>query len=283
MDKDKLFGYEMIQVGSGHHYKLLTSDISYYTLKAKEILSKYIKEKDKIAFFLSLDQMNFSQLIIYNACIECGATVMRCTISEMERQIPINHDISVDYIIIGSKSLKYIREKVQFDKCIFFETMHSFQCIDEGLEQVVTIYDLFDIPGFLIVDDKKNVYCPGYVIKQFDLNRLTISTCKEVDSFFIKDMEIDINDDVCIPGRKDSNMLRTRDFINTQLRFLLGNKFNMRSDENDLILDSLGMIELLVFMEDEFEIVIPIDSVNKTDFKKLDQLSFLVSNLLLEG
>lgn len=275
--------FEMIQVGSGSHYKVLNSDLSFFTIQTTVILRRFINKETIIAFFLPIDQMNFSQLVIYNACIELGAAMIRCTVSDIERQIPVSHNIKADYIIIERNCLKYIKDTVQFDRCIFFEDINSSHPIEFTDEHILTIYDFYNIPGFLIIDKENNVYCPGYKLKEYDTNRLTVTICKHIGGFYVKDMEINIGAYIRMQKENNDKILSSINYINTQIKFLFKNQLNIKIDKNNIILDSLGMIELLVYIENEFGITVPIDRIKKSDFMKLDQLTLLVSNLALEG
>lgn len=285
INQHKRNDYELIKVESGDHFHVSESDISFFTLKTKEQLEKLIKPKDKIALFLPLDQMSFSQLIIYKACQTCNAAVIRCTFADLERQIPVIHGLKVDYVIASGSSLKYIAGKVNYGKAILFEGIsQSHKLTGETGEYAMMIYDFYDIPAFMILDQTGKVACPGYEIHSYDGESLTISSSRQVEGFSIGQYKLLVGTGLSVPSGENAGLLSAGyHFILNQLMYLLSNKYNINFEDNDIVLDSLGMIEVLVYIEDEFGLSIPVEGAKTTDFSKLDQLTSFILQLLREG
>ncbi|MDF2841854.1 MAG: hypothetical protein K0R00_280 [Herbinix sp.] len=278
--ENNLNNIELIRVPSGVKYQLTNHNISYFIQKAKEIISKFIKKNDIVAFFLSIGDMNFSQFIIYNACIECGASVIRCTISDIERQIPVVNEMEVDVIIIGSKSLRHIESRINYNSCILYESIDTIKN-NSYFEGNRIIYEFPDIPGFMLYADN-SIYCPGYSIR-YHRNQIFLSGNHNIHGFQVENYCLDLSKNFIIQQENEIFNVALKSYIKYQIKFLLNNILCINSENNEIILDSLGLIEFLVNIEELFNVTISMDNVNSTDFLKLDNINDLIYKLLVGG
>lgn len=272
---------EIVRTYSGEWYYVSPKDIAIFTKDTKNILKNYILPGNMVGLFLELDNANFNSIIIYQACIACGASVIRCGISDLNRQLPVQCDITLDWLICTNATFKYIKNKLKYNKCILVNTLES---IDEQLpsSECFCIYEFFDIPGFAILNYGLGS-CPGYVVskKNNSDNSVNIQTVSEIDGFKIADYSLKLPPQVLVSTHAILDIVH--DYIEMQIKIMLKESLNGRIDsEGNIELTSIGKIELLIRLEEEFGISISIDKVCINSFERIFYLADLIYSIVME-
>lgn len=76
---------------------------------------------------------------------------------------------------------------------------------------------------------------------------------------------------------------RIQDFIKNNLLPLNGSSITPDDNLFDFGLDSLKLMKLINFLEDEFEITVPYEKVNPTNLQSIKSISNLVEQLRSNG
>lgn len=272
---------EMIKTRSGEWYSLSKKDMVILINDAAEIMRNHITEGDIVGLFLDFDNANLNSIILYHACILCGGTVIRCGISDIDRQLPISCDISLDILICTAQELRYIEKRVKYRKHYIVNSIENFKHQLPPVE--VSVFELFDIPGLLIFDHGA-IVCPGYDIIEYNAVEGTIclKSKNSIRSFYIEKYFINVP---MVCGMCDvSARNAVMSFISMQIELRLFTILNGKIyDAGNITLDSIGMVELLVRIEEEFCISIPLEKVSNYSFTNVKHLAELILSTLQEN
>lgn len=272
---------EMIKTHSGEWYNLSKHDMVILINDVAEIMRNHITEGDIVGLFLDFDNANLNSIILYRACILCGATVIRCGISDIDRQLPISCDISLDILICTAQELRYIEKRVKYRKHYIVNSIENIE--NQLLTSEIRIFELFDIPGLLIFD-QGTVVCPGYDIIEYNTEEeaICLDSKNSIQSFSIEKYFINAPM-VCNIGNF-STRNAVMSFVSMQIELRLFTVLNGKSDAaGNITLDSIGMVELLVRIEEEFCISIPLEKVSNYSFSNIQYLAELILSTLLEN
>lgn len=274
-------GEEIIRTRSGEWYSLSKKDLVILINDTVQVMQKYIKKGDIVGLFLDFDNANLNSIIMYYVCIKCGAAIVRCGISDLERQLPISHDILLDILICTAAELPYIAKRVKHKKCYSINSIERMEGAE--LQTGLNMFEMFDIPGLLIFDCG-GIACPGYDIMGYDNAEKEICLSSKrnlqffhIDKYFIK-----------VPIVCDKNENNKRDaamsFISMQIKLKLFAVLNGKIDNNgNILLTSIGMVELLVQIEEEFCISIPLEKISNHSFENVQYLAELILSTILEN
>jgi len=273
---------ETIKTCSGECYSVSQTDIAIFIKESRQVLQKHINHGKIVGLFLDLDNAHFNSLILYQTCVACGASVIRCGISDLDRQLPIKNSIMLDLLICTQSAFKHIVSKVKYDKCIL---VNHFESVEGQLlpSNVLEIYEFFNIPGFLI-SNFGSLLCPGYTIGEYndEEKSIYIKTNKEIEGFEISDYYLNLSLPALSVEEQSSDIVY--DYIKLQIKTMLKEVLNGKVDcQENINLNSIGMVELLVKLEEEFEISIPMEKISKTSFKNLTLLSDLLYSTITEN
>lgn len=273
---------EMIKTRSGEWYSVSQNDIGVFVAETKRILQRHIVSGNIIGLFLDLDNAHFGSMILYHACAACGASVIRCGISDFKRQLPIKNDMDLDLLICTKTVQKYIINKVKYKKCILVDYIENIEGQLSPYDEL-DIYELFNIPGF-IVKDSETIFCPGYTISEcHDLeNAICINSCKEIEGFEVYDYHLNLSFLPTFISEQSLDIVHS--YIKLQIRIMMKDILNGKIDcKENINLNSIGMVELLVRIEEEFGISIPMEEISKTRFENLISVSDLVYSTIMEN
>lgn len=261
-------GYELIITPSGKYYQITQSDITLMTNRARQVFERQAGIGTKVGLFLNLDSLQLMPLIIYNALIECGANVVRCGLSDIERQLTIFGDDEFDFVITTQASWKHLCDRVKYREVILIRS----EVDSIPPENRFCLFELYDIPGFLIWKND-SVICPGYIVKN-ERGYIVLATESKIEGFHIERYRT--NKSHQCNAEKHSGIVSS--YIHSQVVFLLNHlgKFTEGS------LDSLGMVELLIALEEEFEINIPLSKVQRNDLADVDSMTKFIRTILME-
>lgn len=270
-------GIEPVKSCSGAWYDFSKHDLEIFISDTKNLLKNYISPDEKIALFLDLDNARFLSIVIYQACIACGAIVIRCGISDFDRQLPIQNNISADWIVCSNTLYKHIKNKINHKKkmMIFneveFDTKHTNN-------SDIDIFELYNLPIFIVRTGFK-VLIPGYVKsnaeKQAFIKNKGIENTqlpKEICHKSIVDEGIIVND-----------ISVTVNFIKLYVDVFIQEHFNgyVNQIDDSIIINSIGMIELIVKIEEEFGIILPIEKLSKEQIENSRLLSELILSIIV--
>lgn len=270
-------GMEPVKCQSGRWYSLSQNDIAVFVADTTEIFRSFISEGQVIGLFLDMDNAQFISLVLYQACILCGANVIRCGISDFQRQLPVKEEICLDWIISSDFVLKRIAE------CITYKRQIVIKRSEAGRFPVITenelyIYELYDIPGFIVFFNK-DFFCPGYDV--IDFGEETVLRKKGcVENEEITEISLGKMD----RGRKlkKEEPEIVMDFIKLYVMKLVKEDLNGKvNDDNSIELSSIGQVELLVKIEEEFEISLEIENISIDKFEHVDLLTKLIFNTIM--
>ena len=272
---------EIIKTRSGEWYSLSKRDLVILINDTVQVMRKYITKGDIVGLFLDFDNANLNSIVLYHACIICGATIIRCGISDLERQLPISRAISLDILICTAAELQYITKRVKHKRSY---TISSIECMEEeSLQTELNIFELFDIPGLFIIDCG-DIICPGYDIIEYDNveKAICLSSKRSLQFFQIEKYFIHV------PTVWEKNEVNKRNavisFIIMQIKSRLFEVLNGKIDDSgNILLTSIGMVELLVRIEEEFRISIPLEKISNHSFEKVQNLSELILSTILEN
>lgn len=276
MDMNETQSWEMVITRSGKYYRLTSADIALMSNEASRFFCSYITPGTSVGLFLNLDNLQLTSLFIYNALIYCGASVVRCGFSDLDRQIQMIGNRKLDYVITSASSMKYLADKIQYhSKFIVVNEDDAISSDNDADTQI--IWELYDAPG-IILEDKNTLICPGYSITKNEKEAVfNLSTLSEIQGFTIKDYRIRFFEH---PSGSLEDVDPVASFIKTQVAFIL-NK-NGSFPRSDGTLDSLGMVELLMTIEDEFKISISFEDVESNDLATITSLTKLLCPILTE-
>ncbi|MCL2050350.1 MAG: acyl carrier protein [Lachnospiraceae bacterium] len=272
---------EIVKIRSGKWYPLYQRDMAIFIAETKQILSQYICHGTKVGLFLDLDDAHFTSIVLYQACIASGAAVFRCGITDIERQWPIKNEIMLDILICTSSAFKYVESRLKYKNYILLDNIENIEGQRVAADELV-IYDLFSIPGF-IISYPQNIICPGYIIEFPDEyeKAILLSSKKEIEGFSVSDYRIDLFIDNIF--RIEQLSEPARDYIKLQVEIVLKELLDGKIDcQENIALNSIGMIELLIKLEEEFGISIPIEKIDKSSFEKISLLSDLIYSTVME-
>ena len=272
-------GMEEVKTRSGKWYSLSNNDIQCYINDTIVVLREYISQKETIGLFIDFDSANLNSIILYHACIACGGTVIRCSISDLERQLPIINGASLDIIISSSHKEQYLRSKLEYKRCFLID---SIECeTQKSTKCDLYIQEFYDIPGMLFYNSDR-IICPGYDVEIIDENNsICINTKKSMQ--FIRVDKYIIDGVNAIHATEQNGNSIIKNFISLQIRIILSEFINGVIAEDDIIsLNSISMVELLIRTEEEFGISIPLEKVSKDSFSKIKNIEELILSTILE-
>jgi Acyl carrier protein len=273
---------EIIKTRSGDWYSISQKDIAIFIKETKQILQKRISHGNVVGLFLDLDNANFNSMILYQSCIACGASVIRCGISDFDRQLPVKNHIRLDLLICTSSAFKYISNKLRYNMCMLISPFENIEGQPLPLKEL-NIYEFFNIPGFLIAYSG-SLLCPGYTISEYneDEKSLCIQTAKDIEGFKIVDYYFNLS--LPVFHAEEQPSILAHNYIKLQIKTMLKEVLNGKVDcRENIDLNSIGMVELLVRLEEEFGIPIPMEKISKSSFENLTFLSDLVYSTVMEN
>lgn len=272
-------GIEMIKCQSGKWFAFSRHDLEVFITDTKTVVGKHILAEEKVGLFLDLDNANFLSLVLYSACINCGSTVIRCGISDLERQLPFQNDILLDWIICTDIVYRHIKNKIAHKKCILVhnDINADIAVIDSGN---INVFEFYDMPNF-IIKANSDFIIPGYDIQTME-NHMLIKKRNSIENNQLPDtiienlLHIQKSDLVENGAVIDYIRLNVNELVKVQL---CG---EITKDDNSIILNSIGMVELLVKVEEEFGIMFPIERITREIFENSTLLSELIFTIMLE-
>lgn len=289
---------EIVHTRTGEIYPFTEGDIKNMIEKLKITLADVIYPGCTVSMFLSLEE-GFIPILLYHYLIEGGATVFRYGVRNLERQIQL-FDVSKTDVIIAAPSLwryiKSIHPEVENLTWIAYISLNRSSVISNDIlpqaDRIVIEHDM--VPAFFIQRGDGLFSCPGYLCtgletpsKDMD-NRITqellIST-DDIEGFYFDRFKTGMaaemikdslsNDSLLIKGILQAD----QDTIYGSIKKLL--QRHQISYENDsLELDSLGMVELLVLLEEEFSFTVEVDEIKRSDFETIDSLISFINKKL---
>lgn len=270
-------GIELVKSCSGEWYGFSKHDLELFISDTKNLLKNHISPDEKIGLFLDLDNARFLSIVLYKACVDCGAIVIRCGISDFDRQLPIQNNISLDWIVCSNTLHKHIKNKINYKKRITLFNEVEFDS-EHTNNSDIDIFELYNSPMFIIRTGFK-VSIPGYVKS---------NTEKQV---FIKNKNIEntqLPKEICHKNILDQgivmkDIIATVNFIKIYVDEFIQSHFNGSVNKNDdsIIINSIGMIEMIVKIEEEFGIVLPIEKLTKEKMENSRLLSELILSIIV--
>lgn len=272
MDKSKPYSWELVITPSGKYYHIYQRDISLMTIEASRFLREYIKPGTKVGLFINLDCLQLIPLDLYNACVNCGGSVFRSGLSDFDRQLDIFNMVDLDYIICSRATQKALGKKISYKSSILI--INEADTPTE--EEYPCVRTLYDIPCFVMESDKL-VIAPGYNLESADTEgAVYLSSKKEIKGFTITKYELN-----GINLVENKNLGAIASFISVQVRYIFEGKGHI-PHRGGGELDSLGILELLITLEENFEISISLEDVQKYNFFSLESLTEMVITLITE-
>lgn len=277
-DSSLVKGKELVKSQSGKWYSLSENDIAIFVAETAKSLQPFIASGETVGLFLDLDNAQFISIVIYNACILCGANVIRCGISDLERQLPVKNNIGVDWMISTSTINKYVGNRITYRNKIIIDRTAVFSINNINSDEPV-IYELYDVPG-LIVLSNNDIYCPGYDIVQ-DKKSIVLKKKSSIENTEFSKTRLE---GIQIKrSRKLHNNKLITNFIKLYIGIMVKKSLNGEiNDDGSIILNSIGLVELLVKIEEEFGISFAIENVSLEKFENIELLSELILTELME-
>lgn len=271
---------EHIRTQSGAWYYLSENDIEHFVRDAKKIFQKQINSNSIVGLFIDLDNANLNSMIIYRACNLCGATIIRCGISDLDRQLQVMKDVFLDVLICTDASYKYICDKVNHSKVIIVDSITKYNK-QPSYQETMYIYEYFDIPGFALIQSGE-IYSPGYDVVEEE-GEIILNSSIYIEEFNISNYILTTQcQENALKKELKNDFAHT--FIMIQSRIILGELLDGKIDNSgNITLNSIGMVELLILIEEKFDIIIELDKIKKNSFDNLKFLADLVYNALKES
>ena len=292
---------EIIKTLSGQTYPLTAADIEKFVAELSRNLAQCIKPNSVVGLFLPLGNLCLLPLLIYRVCIDCGAVVLRFGNTQIERQLWILNNFDVDIIIAPPSIWRLIalNSKVKYDWFAYLTLGEEQKGFDKNeLMNAKRIFiELYHVPAFLIQNEDKSYECPCYsceiltessVRVNGNMGQLVI-TYNNIGGFNINSFHTGINV-IPIEGRQEfyidlykECMDIDDDKLHSRIKKIM-RRHNIKIEENEKLnnLDSLGIVELLVALEEEFSFRVNIDEINKGDFLNYNSILRFVTKKLNE-
>lgn len=271
---------EIFKVASDEYFNIENNDIEFMTQELKYELEKGINEDTIIAFCLSLDEMKVSSLIIYQACRKCGATLIRCGLTDIHRQQLLLKEQKVNLVVTSRKSYKYISNKFQGCKWIILDDFENV--LDREMnesDRLLTVYELFDVPTIAFFDNNRQIHILGCDVYENEAEGFFKSK-SIIKSFKISGYKIPI---INSKVKEDVTQSIAISFIELQLKNIIEELGDSDIDiEGNIEFSSLGSIELLVVLEDAFGIDINIEEIDISKFRNIHTMAKLLNRILEE-
>ena len=134
---------EYIKTPIGKWYSVFESEIEYFVMDTKKVLKNHIRKNDIVGLFMDLDSANLNSLVLYKAIIGCGATVIRCGITDIERQMMLLKNINMNVVICSRPALKYVYDKIKYKTSIVVDSLMNFK--QKTNKYDLKIYEIFII------------------------------------------------------------------------------------------------------------------------------------------
>lgn len=272
-------GIELVKCQSGRWLSLSRNDIAIFIADATKALQSFILKGETVGLFLDMDNAQFISLVLYRACILCGANVIRCGVSDFERQLPVKNGIYIDWLISTGSVYRYIENRIKYRNHIVIK--HSAVSEFFGIaESEPIIYELYDMPGFVILSNK-GISCPGYnIVKSDEATVLRKKSCVENEE--ILEISLGIIKESCKSKEEEGELITN--FIKLHVNKIVKENLNGKiNDDQSIDLSSIGQIELLVKIEEEFGISFDIEDISIEKFEHVDRLTKLIFITLLEN
>ncbi len=291
---------EIIHTKSDELFPLTRGDIDFLTKELKAALQDIIFSGSTVSMFLSLGE-GFLSMLLYQGLIECGATVFRYGTRNLKRQLEFFDVTKTDFMIATPSLWRYIKninlnvENIQW--LAYFPLNQSSFKENQKLickaDRILMEHD--KIPAYFIQDRNGLFRCPGYSCsisrneEREETKELILST-KQITGFYLKDyptgLNVEIQTDI---SEKEDYLFFIKDVISTN-KISLKEKISNILKRNritvvgqSLELDSLGMVELLVMLEEEFDFTVDVEEICYADFETIDKLvSFIKRKLIKE-
>ena len=265
---------EYIKTPSGEWYNVYDKDVEYFVRSVKKVLGNYVTKDMVVGLFINFDYANFTAMLIYRACISCGAAVIRCGLSDLDRQLLLLNSQKIDVLICSKATYRSIENRINYEYVIFIEPITNLTSLSDD-DNMLKIYELFDIPGVVLCDQNK-LYFPGYTVSEPELS--TINSSPFIEGYSVSNYNIGFlkifSIDTC-----EVKMDKTHSFIMMQIPFVLRELLCGKIDDNgNISLSSLGMVELLCELEERFDISVSLESIKNNSFENI----FLLSKLILD-
>lgn len=265
-------GYELIITPSGKYYRITPGDIAVMAHEAGRFLRRRVAPGTRVGLFCNLDGLRLTSLILYNALVACGAAVVRCGLSDIDRQLRMFGEEPFDIIITTPASLKHLSNSVKYRDRILL--INEWGPIKPG--DFLYICELYDVPGF-VIGNGDSVVCPGYTI-ECEGERMLLTSSGGIEGFTVKKYMTHIPYVSDNPNSEDA----VCSFVRAQITYVL-NRMGSLSKTAEGALDSLGLVELLIALEEEFELDIPLSDVQINDFTSIASITNFISRLLMEN
>ncbi len=287
---------EMIETPSRELYPLSYADIELFTVKLSKYLAKYIHAKSVIGLFLPLGNSRLLPMVIYRSCIEYGATVLRFGNTNIERQLWLINNFEMDIIVSNPGIWRLIKDKnKQKGKCDWFACLTLGKdkkwYDEEELKDAKKIFaELYNAPAFLIQNANESFNCPGYICEVIPQNGCKsediksgqlVITSENIQGFSINSFNTTINafkikgsvnQEFYIDFQRQYKEMNDKILQNRLKKVLQGFNINCDMDKKQIGLNSLGMVELLVALEEEFSFSVNIEEINVNDFIAYDSI-----------
>ena len=282
MDNTEFFlsgGIELVKCQSGRWLSLSQNDIAVFVADTAKIFRSFILKGETVGLFLDLDNAQFISLVLYHACILCEANVIRCGISDFDRQLPVKNGIHLDWLISTGSVYKYIAGRIRHRNHIVI-MRSAVSGLSGTTQKEPIIYELYDMPGFVIASNK-DISCPGYNI--VDLAGKTVLRKKDcVESKEISEIELGYIKNFC-KTKSDAREFIT-DFLKLHVKNFVKEKLNGKvNDDESIVMSSIGQVELMVKIEEEFGISFYIENISLDKFETIDGLVQLIFITLQEN
>ena len=280
-------------VQSGKLFSLTDKDMDLMVSDMQNILSDWIVPGEKIGFFLPLTGSFLLPLLLYRTCVERGATVLRYGCSNLERQFELLDITEIDKIISTPTLWKHIKDILGETKEVPWLCCHmgtdvdcfSVESLKDNTARIVIEHS--EIPMYLIQNKDGLFSCPGYEMQINGENsegELYVGTGL-FEGFSVWNFPTGIivaRAAPACPGVEVKHSFSIVDInksdtgfppIRTRIMKIL-KKYNKGSSMEGSFLefDSLGIVELLVLLEEEFSFRVKVDEINRSEFLSVDSI-----------
>lgn len=269
----------IIQTASGAYFYLSNEEIEKV---ADDLFSKleHVGTTGKnIACFFDLGSSKLLPLLLYKTFISLENTVMRFDVNNLKRQMELMKRLDIDIIVSYEHIKYYLENNSVFDKAVKWVTIrneNSENIFQENKDDVlVSLIEKNDMPMYLLDIGNRKIKVPGFKIAFKDETEKSYIVESEIlKGFKIHkfnlpfDFKLCTDDTIELVGNKQQEKdlkSRIREIINENQRVSIGN-------DNEIILNSLGLVELIVKLEQEFSFRVSIEDISRNDFLTLDTI-----------
>ena len=295
---------ELVQSSKKSVFPLTDLDIESFTNIVASILSEKVSAGTTVGLFLPLVNMQLVPLVLYNACIRCGAKVMRFGVNNLERQIWLFERYKTDIVFspraIWQKlqSVWAMQSQVNWIPCLNVQDIEQAVVCDNDLEKKISFVSHHDIPMFFVGNGNGLYSCPGYkceilsedgsLLNLGKRGRLVVTT-RNIEGFSLEryptnltaSIECETNNEQLLHISFNNKIEHDMELIRSKVTDLIKRyKESCITEEGKVSLDSVGIVELLVALEEKFSFAAGIDEINQTIFLSIDSISLYIANQL---